>query len=873
MKILAISNLYPPYYVGGYELGCRDVVQELKDRGHDVKVLTSTYGIHAPRIEGDVFRWLRVCSGRKPNWLTDVLKEVVNQRAFDYLCADFQPDVVFLWNLRHISVSLASLAENLGFPTCYYVFDKWLATWEMDHWYQLWRKRKSSSRLLPFLSRLYKLSPPPRSLDLTRAMFSSRFLKDVAGQVGKPVAHAPVIYWGVDDRLFPYNKAVCGKPKRLLYVGQIVPHKGVHTAIQALGLLKREHGCESLSLSIVGDIESSDGFVSHSYVSYLKELAETCGVRQNVTFVGRVPREDLPNLYHAHDILIFPSTWDEPLGITLLEAMSCGLAVVSTRTGGSAEIIEPEFNAVTFPKEDAGLCAQQILRLLNDPSLFESIRENGRRTVEQRFRIEQAVDAIEGVLDEAVAWKRRDQHRLGSGRRKPGIRGDPSEALAHMTRRVEIGRRLTDSARRWLGPAPAGFWTHKLRNASQIAFSSAALVFFPTLFEPLFWLAGMRRKGPQVDLRQIRSLLILQLADISDVVLASAFLRELRQLFPQAPIGLIVQPSIYNLVEKCPYVNEVVTFNWRGVKNWRVATRGHLRWWFKAASFAVRTLWRHRLDMAISPRWNNDSCQAASLILTYVSGAPWRIGYVNARANEKGNVKNAVDRLLTHGPIRGFPKHEVERQVNILHWLGAKHVDTHLEVWTSTDDECFARQVMEASGIRTGDAVVGFAPGASWPKGRWPVDRFIELGRWLQERYQACIIIFGSEQEWELGSQIERGLQRPRTVNLTGKTTLRQMAAAARHCWLFVANDSGPMHLVTAVGVPVVGLFGPGEYQRFKPWGGTHEAVSLGLPCSPCWGSCMFDHPYCMEGITVDQVQRIISNKLERLLHNAKSAS
>lgn len=731
----------------------------------------------------------------------------------------------------------------------------------MDHWYQLWRKRRIGSRLFRlFFSRLFKLAPPPSSLDLTRVIFSSRFLRGVTAQVGKPVAHAPVIYWGVDNHLFPYKKAVCWKPKRLLYVGQVVPHKGVHTAIQALGLLKRQHGYECPSLSIVGDIESSN-----AYVSYLRELAETCGVRQNVTFVGRVPREDLPNLYHAHDILVFSSVWDEPFGITLLEAMSCGLAVVATRSGGSAEVIEPEVNALVFPKENHRLCAQQILRLLNDPRLFESIRENGRRTVEQRFRIEQAVDAIEGVLDEATAWKTRDQQRRGSARWKSVVTGDPSESLAHVSRRAEIGLRLANSARR--------FWIHKLRNALQIALPSAALVFFPIVVEPLFWLAGMRRKGPQVDLRQIRSLLVLQLADIGDVVLASAFLRELRQLFPQAWIGLIVQPSIYNLVEKCPYVNEVLAFEWRRGTDWRAARRGHLLWWFRAASSAARMLWKRRIDMAISPRWNNDSCQAASLIFMYASGAPWRISYVNAPTGNKGGVKSAVDRLVTHGPIRGFPKHEVDRQVDILRSLGAKIVDTHLELWTSTDDECFVRQVIEASGIRAGDAVIGFAPGAGWPKRRWPVDRFIELGRWLQERYQAFIIIFGSEHEQELGAQIERGLQGARTMNLTGKTTLRHMAAFARHCWLFVANDSGPMQLATAVAAPVVGLFGPGEYQRFKPWGGKHGAISLGLLCSPCFESCMFDHPYCMEGITVAQVQRVISSKLERLLHDAKSAS
>lgn len=79
-----------------------------------MKVLTSTYGVDTPRIEGNVFRWLRACFEREPDWRTVVLKEVVNQRAFDHLFADFQPEVGFLWNLTHISVSLAYLAQELG---------------------------------------------------------------------------------------------------------------------------------------------------------------------------------------------------------------------------------------------------------------------------------------------------------------------------------------------------------------------------------------------------------------------------------------------------------------------------------------------------------------------------------------------------------------------------------------------------------------------------------------------------------------------------------------------------------------------------------------------------------------------------------------
>jgi glycogen(starch) synthase len=394
MRILVVSNLYPPYYVGGYELGCKDVVEGLKTRGHDVRVLTSTYKVNKVQMEEGVYRWLQACFDRTSDRV--LYKELVNQTAFKQLCGDFSPHIVFLWNITHISISLASLAEEMGLPTCYYVFDNWLATWEMDQWYQIWHKGKRGlNQVLRFLARLFNLIEPPRSLDLTRVIFASRYLRDVAMQVGKPVDEARVIPFGVDIYRFPYRKTNCQRHNRLLYIGQIQPHKGIHIAIQALGILRREQGNDSITLTIVGDMESSK-----EYVSYLWNLAEINDVKENISFIGRVSRENLLDIYHGHDIIVFPFIWDEPFGIALLEAMSCGLAIVCTATGGGAEIVENGFNTLTFSKKEPQFCAQQIQRLLKDPDLFESIRKNARKTVEQRFRIEQTVDSIERMLIE-----------------------------------------------------------------------------------------------------------------------------------------------------------------------------------------------------------------------------------------------------------------------------------------------------------------------------------------------------------------------------------------------------------------------------------------------------------------------------------------
>lgn len=417
LKILVVSNLYPPHYIGGYELGCQDVVERLKARGHDVKVLTSSYGVAEPQQSEEIYRQLKINTpwidnnpyppaldnSSSRDLLKLLNKEIVNQRAFKLLCRQFKPDVVYLWNLWHVSVSISSVAQQLGFPVCYFVSDSWLSYWDQDPGHRLWHhchrrfgRRVVCQLCLSFLNGSGLLLPSG-SLDLRYAQFASRFLKQLALQAGKSVANAKVIHWGVDVNRFTYKKPSPGSVKRLLYVGQVVPQKGVHTAVEALKMLVQQHRNTSITLTIVG------GSVTPDYEAHVRRLVSSAMLADKVRFTGLLPRHCLSDIYQEHDLLIFPSIWDEPFSITLLEAMASGLAVVGTPTGGSSEILRHEVNAMIFPKEDAGTCAAYVQRLLEDPDLFERIRLNGRQTVEQDFRIEKTVDSIEQSLLEARA--------------------------------------------------------------------------------------------------------------------------------------------------------------------------------------------------------------------------------------------------------------------------------------------------------------------------------------------------------------------------------------------------------------------------------------------------------------------------------------
>lgn len=404
LKICVVSNYYPPHFIGGYELGCRDIVEALKARGHEVKVLTSTYRVDGPQIDGDVYRWLEIGEWWTPNYLSDlatVLKrEKANLDAFRELCREFQPDLIYVWNPVGISLAIVSVSQQLGLPVCYFVSDHWVETWETNPGYRMWEKQKVGLHrafLWKGILRLlhtFNLAYQPAAPVFRNVQFVSECLKRNALEKGKVDESAKVIYWGVDTETFQMTE----KPeqsKRLLYVGQLTPLKGVHTAVEALNLMVQS-GHETATLTIAGDSALPE------FKQQLRQMVASYGLERQVHFTGQVPRDEILRLYREHDILIFPSVWDEPFSITVLEAMASGLAVVGTATGGSAEILEHGVNALIFEKEDARACAANISRLFDDREFFEQVRRRGRATIEQKHRLEQMVDTIENYLREVV---------------------------------------------------------------------------------------------------------------------------------------------------------------------------------------------------------------------------------------------------------------------------------------------------------------------------------------------------------------------------------------------------------------------------------------------------------------------------------------
>jgi glycosyltransferase involved in cell wall biosynthesis len=194
------------------------------------------------------------------------------------------------------------------------------------------------------------------------------------------------IPWGVDTELF--HPAEISPQGKLLYVGQISPHKGVHLAIEAVGMLKARNPATPFHLTIAGRC------VSASYEAELNELVARYDLKENVSFTGFVAREDLPELYRKHTLLLFPSMWEEPMGISVLEALASGLAVISSGTGGSGELIDNGVTGRFFKSGDAADLSKTIEFLTRHLDQAHAMGQNARDLALSKYRFAETTEDI-----------------------------------------------------------------------------------------------------------------------------------------------------------------------------------------------------------------------------------------------------------------------------------------------------------------------------------------------------------------------------------------------------------------------------------------------------------------------------------------------
>lgn len=410
MKILTLTNLYPPHYLGGYELICYMVTQELRARGHQVQVLTSSHTVSGRLADADegIDRTLRIHGFYGHPWLGMARLQALeryNNRMLLEAVARHKPDLVYIWNMGGLSKSMVLTLQRLGIPCVFYLSDHWIARgFTSDVWLNWWngsagplkrmvRKAAMLAGLRDYIQHRAPTNPIPH-LRFRRLYFCSKALRKLTASAGFDVMHGAVIYAPVDTHKFSGEISLeSGSFDSLLWVGRLAEDKGIMTALRAMRHVRgRFHG----QLEVYGSGDSSYEQLLRNYV---------VEHQLNVTF-SSAGMNEMPEVYRRHDALLFTSEWPEPFALTPLEAMACGKPVIGTTTGGSREIFRHRDNALTYTAGNSEELGERILELAGSPSLRTRLACTGQAEVRATYALPCIVDQIESYLNETLAtWK------------------------------------------------------------------------------------------------------------------------------------------------------------------------------------------------------------------------------------------------------------------------------------------------------------------------------------------------------------------------------------------------------------------------------------------------------------------------------------
>jgi glycosyltransferase involved in cell wall biosynthesis len=404
MRVLFLSNLYPPADRGGWEQWCQEVADAFAERGHDVWVLTSNDSLELiERPEQHVMRSLYLESdlehyrpmdfflrlGRRDKHNFRVLRETVES---------LDPDVIFIWGMWQLDPRLADLAEELR-PgrVAHYLCGYWPI--RPDPHTRYWTASEKNAWAAAVKKPLAKLARSriearrPETSYIRHAACVSQAVCDILEEGGVNLEHSQVIYGGIElDRFRRRVDERSGKsqdePLRILYAGALSRAKGVDTLLKASALLATDIGPDRFQVTLIG--------TGHSrFSAWAGSFVQENGLENHVTIRSWIDHSQMAALLTSFDVLAFPSTWQEPLARMMMEGLAAGLALVSTTTGGTGEVLVDNVNSLTFEAGNEQAMARQLKRLLQEPGMVARLAGEGRRMAEELFDFRRMVGDLE----------------------------------------------------------------------------------------------------------------------------------------------------------------------------------------------------------------------------------------------------------------------------------------------------------------------------------------------------------------------------------------------------------------------------------------------------------------------------------------------
>ena len=341
--------------------------------------------------------------------------------------------------------------------------------------------------------------------------------------------------------------------------------------------------------------------------------------------------------------------------------------------------------------------------------------------------------------------------------------------------------------------------------------------------------SGYGRSFSMLQPEQVDRILIIRLAPLGETILTTPVVRALRQHFRDAYIAYMVAPTREDLVSANPHLNEVLTYQTSVPK-------------------LIYQLTQRKFQMAIvlQPTFR--------LVLhTFLARIPFRVGFETNSGGKK---------LLNLAVPNNTAQHETQRYLDIVRAMGIGITDDEPEVFIDGAGSAWVDNFLRDQGLDDNKPIIGLNPGAGTTYRRWNASNFAVLGDRLHEVYNAHIVITTGPREGELATQVAEKMASSSII--VKQTTPMQLGALLQRCDLYISNDTGPMHLSTAVKTPTVALFGASNLIQWAPPWDRHAVVArkacefMRTLSSKEWD----DHPERarenLETITPDMVMRTV---------------
>lgn len=392
MKILILTNYYPPFYKGGYELACETTVKFLRNQGHTMYILTGDYQVEkdlssSPWDRGTIepdraYRLYQFIDYLHPSFLNKHQVEKYNYRITRQFIEGIKPDLVYIWNMQGISTAPVLATQATGYPKIFEIGDFWPGVYQRPGWKAaLFRNLK---KWIPGLV--------GGDIDLSPVISVGKWMAaELEEKYNARNIH--VIPNGIPLPLDPGPKPKTEGPVRYVFAGRVDPEKGIHLAIEAFRTIRIKYPEFQFLFDIYGQGDEK-------YTQECRDKVRDYKLEEMVVFRGK--SSDMSQVYPAYEVLVMPTMMREPFGLVLIEAMAWRMPVISFNHYGPAEIVSDGIDGRLVTPGNVDELAEAIYRMGQDSDLRQRMGEKGRRKVENQYDLRIVKSQVEQLLLKTV---------------------------------------------------------------------------------------------------------------------------------------------------------------------------------------------------------------------------------------------------------------------------------------------------------------------------------------------------------------------------------------------------------------------------------------------------------------------------------------